>query len=421
MIKGEKIRFDVHNILYSIFKFNKTLNQKSIIELINKNKIEDISFLNNVVLNSMRLQFHTSKIINLYIKKKLRDQEKILLISSITQIVFLDFKDYAVINCSVEIAKKLNIYHGLINAVLKNISKDKKKLKNIKIKYDDLPVWFKNKTSFLKIKEKKIFLENFFQEPSLHIVFKNKEKLNIFEGNLIKTSYLSGFLKGKNNIKEMKSFKNGDWWVQDFSSFLPLHNTKINKNKKYLDACSAPGGKAFQILSKEIPIELIDKNEIRIKTLKSNLHRLNFKSRILKEDFTKFNNSKKYDFIILDAPCSAVGTIRKNPEIFFKNKGPNFSYLTKLQERLLKNAALLLNTNGIILYMVCSFLVSETEEQVHKFLKREKNFKLKNFELIQENSSYIKLVRNNFMKTLPNKILDYNIDGYFAAYLKKTK
>ena len=69
MIKGEKIRFDVHNILYSIFKFNKTLNQKSIIELINKNKIEDISFLNNVVLNSMRLQFHTSKIINLYIKK----------------------------------------------------------------------------------------------------------------------------------------------------------------------------------------------------------------------------------------------------------------------------------------------------------------------------------------------------------------
>ena len=71
--------------------------------------------------------------------------------------------------------------------------------------------------------------------------------------------------------------------------------------------------------------------------------------------------------------------------------------------------------------MVCSFLVSETEEQVHKFLKREKTFKLKNFELIQENSSYFKLVRNNFMNTLPNKILDYNIDGYFAAYLKKTK
>ena len=139
--------------------------------------------------------------------------------------------------------QKIKYISGLIN--VKKYIKDKKKLKNIKIKYDDLPVWFKNKTSFLKIKEKEIFLENFFQEPSLHIVFKNKEKLDIFEGNLIKTSNLSGFLKENKNIKEMQSFKNGDWWVQDFSSFLPLHNTKINKNNKYLDACSAPGGKAF--------------------------------------------------------------------------------------------------------------------------------------------------------------------------------
>ena len=421
MIKGEKIRFDIHNILYSVFKFNQTLNDESIKKIIKKNKIEDVSFLNNVVLNSMRLQFHTSKIISLYIKKKLRDQEKILLVSSITQIVFLDFRDYAVINCTVEIAKKLNIYHGLINAVLKNISKDKKKLKKIKIRFNDLPLWFKNKTSLLTIKEKNIFLKNFFLEPDVHIVFKNNEKLNKFERALVRTSSSSGFLKEKNNIKDMKTFKDGDWWVQDFSSFLPLQNIKFNQNKKFLDACSAPGGKAFQILSKKIPIDLVDKSSLRIKTLKSNLKRLNFNATIFNEDFTKFKNVTKYDFIILDAPCSAVGTIRKNPEIFFKNNGPNFNYLTNIQEQLLKNAALLLNTNGIILYMVCSFLISETEDQIHKFLKREKTFKLNNFELIQENSSYAKLFKNNFMITLPNKILNNGIDGYFAAYLKKTK
>ena len=67
----------------------------------------------------MRFHLHTTKIIQKYIKKKLKDKEKILFISSITQIVFLDFKEYAVINCSVEIAKKLKIYHGLINATLK--------------------------------------------------------------------------------------------------------------------------------------------------------------------------------------------------------------------------------------------------------------------------------------------------------------
>ena len=109
MMKGLKIRFEIHNILFSIYKFNKTLNYSSIQKQISKQKKEDISFLYNVTLNSMRLHIHCLKIIDIFIKKKLRDQEKILLISAITQIVFLKFKEYAVINCSVEIAKKLKL------------------------------------------------------------------------------------------------------------------------------------------------------------------------------------------------------------------------------------------------------------------------------------------------------------------------
>ena len=120
MIKGEKIRFDIYNILYSIYKFNKNLSSQDIQKKISKHKKEDISFLNNVTLNSMRFNLHSSIIIKKYIKKKIRDKEKVLLISAITQIVFLDFKEYAVINCTVEIAKKLKMFHGLINAVLKN-------------------------------------------------------------------------------------------------------------------------------------------------------------------------------------------------------------------------------------------------------------------------------------------------------------
>ena len=129
MVKGLKIRFIVHNILFSVYKFNKTINDISIKKQIDKLKKEDISLLYNVTLTSMRLHLHCLKIINKYIKKRLRDQEKILLISAITQIVYLNFKEYAVINCSVEIAKKLNLYPGIINATLKRIAKNKKSLK----------------------------------------------------------------------------------------------------------------------------------------------------------------------------------------------------------------------------------------------------------------------------------------------------
>ena len=422
MIKGEKIRFDIHNILYSIYKFNKTLNNIDIQKRINKNKKEDISFLNNVVLNSMRYHLHSYKIINKYIKKKIKINEKILLISAITQIVFLDFKEYAVINCSVEIAKRLKIYHGLINAILKNISKDKNKLKNININFDDLPFWFKNRTNSLSNSEKDIFLKNFNKEPSLHIVFKDADKLNKFEDNLIKTSEISGFLTKRKNINDIKSFKKGEWWVQDFSSFFPLHNLQIKeKNKKFLDACAAPGGKSFQILSKKHKLILNDKNERRIQTLKTNLRRLNFNTKILNKDFTEFEEKEKYDFIIIDAPCSAVGTIRKNPEIFFKNKGPNFKELLSLQEKMLKKASNLLNSNGLIIYMVCSFLKSETDDQINNFLKKHSNFKIFNFDLISHDVNLSKIINNNFMKTLPDNLLGYYIDGYFAAYLRKLK
>ena len=251
MIRGEKVRLDVHNILYSIYKFNKSLKKKDIENIIKKHKKEDISFLNNVILNSMRLHFHSLRIIEKYTKKRIKDNEKILLISSVTQIVFLNFKEYAVINCSVEIAKKLKIFHGFINATLKNISRDKEILKNISTKFDDLPKWFKNNCKDLTKSEKQNFLKNFCIEPSLHIVFKDKDKLNNFEENLIRTSEISGFLTKKKDITILKSFIKGDWWVQDFSSFFPLQNLEIkDKNKKFLDACAAPGGKSFQLLSK---------------------------------------------------------------------------------------------------------------------------------------------------------------------------
>ena len=422
MIKGVKIRFEIQNILFSIYKFNKTLNNSSVKNQINKQKKEDISFLYNVILNSMRLHLHCLKIINIFIKKKLRDQERILLISAITQIVFLDFKEYAVINCSVEIAKKLKLYPGLINASLKNIAKNKNDLKQTKIDFDDLPLWFKKNTQFLSSYKKKQFLENFYKEPNIHIIFKDEEKLKKFEDKLFKTSIVSGFLLDGKNFQHRNSFVKGDWWVQDFSSFLPLYNfEQLNENMIFLDACAAPGGKSFQILSKKYNIVLNDKNKTRIQTLKANLKRLNLSAQILNEDFIQFDNKRKYDVIIIDAPCSAIGTIRRNPEIFFKNRGPNFNELVSLQENMLKKASFLLNTNGFIIYMTCSFLKIETIDQVEKFLKLNNDFLLSSFKLKENKSNYSKLIKNDFMITIPNTIFNYNIDGYFAAFLKKIK
>ena len=123
--KGVETRLKIHNILFNVFKHGLNLDSSKISKVIKNNDDKDVKFIYNVTLNVMRYQFHCEKIILKYTTKKSKLHEVILLKSAITQIVFLEFKEYAVINSSVEIAKKLNIYHGFINACLKRIAKDK--------------------------------------------------------------------------------------------------------------------------------------------------------------------------------------------------------------------------------------------------------------------------------------------------------
>ena len=420
MKKGVQARLIVHQILSEIKKNNLNFDNLKIQRKINKFSENDKSLINTVCLNSMRKYYFVKKIIDKYLTKKPSLNLEILLLSAITQIVFLNFKAYAVINCSVEIAKKINLNPSLVNATLKNINREKSKLVNIKISYNDLPEWFQKNTSELKIYDKNIFLENFHNEPDLHLVFKDQERMKLFEEELFPSSFTSGFLPIKKKVESIQSFHSGNWWIQDFSSSYPL--IRLNKKlyaKKIIDLCSAPGGKAFQILSKKLPIVLNDKSKNRLEFLKENLKRLKYEAKILNLDLINSDLKEKYDLVILDAPCSSLGTIRKNPEIFFKNNTPPIDKLVKLQKKLLDKAASLTNNGGTIIYMVCSFLKDETVMQIENFLNNNKDFSLeKNVFEDKKNITKI-LIKNHCINTLPTKIYNFNIDGYFASCLIK--
>ena len=166
-----------------------------------------------------------------------------------------------------------------------------------------------------------------------------------------------------------------------FHLFFHWKTLIFKKNNKFLDICAAPG-EAFQVLSKGLEITLNDKSKKRLERLNSNLNRLKFKATILNYDAQKFDLKQKYDFIIVDSPCSSVGTIRKIQN-FFKKDEPDLKKLINTQEKILIRASELLNDNGIILYMVCSFLHAETINQIENFLSA-KNFKLAKFKVSKE-------------------------------------
>ncbi len=418
MNRSTKTRYTIFQILIEIFKkninFDKILNEK-----IAKNNFnaDEISFINNVCLSSMRRSLHCRIILNKFVKKKLKTNEFVLLSSAIVQIVYLNIKPYAVVNETVNVSKKIKVFPGFINAILKNIAKNLDEVKKTKIVLKDFPRWFVdeiNKTKNINIDS---FINTFYKQPNLHLVFKSAKNLRALKEPITESSSKSAFVKVQKKISSIDNFHKGEWWVQDFSSMLPLAiNNKI-KNNDILDICAAPGGKAFQILSNNNVI-LNDINKKRILKLKENLHRLNYNPEIKNLNALDFNENIKYDIVLLDSPCSSIGTIRKHPEIFFRSTKPNFISLNKLQNSLLKKSSKLVKIKGMIIYMVCSFFHSETLKIINNFLDQNKNFSIEKY---NTNSNLLNIKHlissEGYFLTMPTKFKDHYIDGFFAVQL----
>ena len=420
MLKGVQTRLIAHYILCEIIEkltnfddiFNTYISQYKLSE-------SDTKFIQNIVLTTMRYNLHANKIILKYVKKNKNMHQNILLLSAITQLVFLNFKEYAVVNSSVEIAKfkNINIYPGFINAVLKKIIKDKKKLKEVKVNYEDLPKWFLEETCKIDSKEKEDFLKTILKVPTLHIVFKNEKLKKLFNLKSKETSNTSIYLNHHFKIKELPNYNNGDWWIQDYSTMLPLYLINDFEGKDIIDLCAAPGGKSFQAISMGGNLDLYEISKHRTKKLKENLNRLGFNNSVFIKDSLEISNNKKYDYVLVDAPCSSVGTIRRNPEIFFRKNKFEKEKLLLIQKKLLEKASLITKKKGIIIYMVCSFLKIETIDQINSFLKKNNNFVIKKF----NNNINIKefVDDKGFVNIKPKTIKDFNIDGFFAAQLIK--
>ena len=418
MNRSTKTRYAIFQILIEVFKKNRNFetvfNQKIIEFNFNKN---EISFINNVCLNSMRKSIHCKIILNKFIKTKLKTNEFILLSSAIVQILFLNIKPYAVVNETVNVSKKIKVFPGFINAILKNIIKNINNLKKIELKLTDFPKWFVDEINKSENVNPYFFIDTFHKQPSLHLVFKSENCLNNFEEKHTKSSTKSAFVEVKKKISDIDNFKEGDWWVQDFSSMIPLAiNNKI-KNYNILDICAAPGGKAFQILSNNKVI-LNDINKKRILKLKENLSRLRFNPEIKNLNALDFIEDKKYDIVLVDSPCSSIGTIRRHPEILFKSEKPNFVKLNQIQKNLLKKSSKLVKNKGKIIYMVCSFFHSETIKIIKKFLKENKNFSIVKY---NQNSKLLDIknliTEEGYFLTLPTKYKNYYIDGFFSVQL----
>jgi len=416
MKKSVKIRKIIFEILNDIYQKNKNFDE-SFVTYTKKTLINDQekSMIYNVVLNSIRNNIFIKDILDNFLKKRTSIKIRILLLSAITQILYLNFKDYAVTNDTVEVAKIKKLNPGLINSLLKNVINSSNKINKKKLSLSNIPAWFVNTLKKnIKIDISKI-IENISYEPSLHLVFKNKEYLNKFNEKHVNSSPTSAFFTDDKKVTEIQNYEKGHWWVQDFLSMLPIYLSPEIESKRILDMCSAPGGKAFQSLSLNGDVTLNDISVKRSAILKKNLIRLNFNNKVNNQNALKISEKQCFDVVILDSPCSGVGTLRRNPEILFKKQPPNLEFLIKTQESLINKAAKLLNSQGILIYMVCSFLFEETKAIKNKFLDQHQNFSQLKFNFSNKNDITKFIDKDGDIFSIPEKYKSYMVDGFYAV------
>jgi len=426
--------------------------EKKLDEVINNsidfNKLDkrDKAFVYLIINTSMRRHKQAKLIYNHFANTGIKNRNRYLnsiLTIAIVQLIWLKVAPYAVLNNAVEQAKK---YGGdkqskLVNALLRNMLRNESEWINL-IPDDsvNLPEWIFKSWSVLYGEQAVKEIVNLAMEPppldiivSKKISEQEKQKLK-FELN--GEEILPNVFRCKFNgpIESLPRYYDGIWWIQDAASQIPCNllltkipkhfiNTKTN-SLKFLDLCSAPGGKASQLLDNDLDIVCVDKNESRSKRFDENMKRLNFKASIYIANAENYDPGFKPDIVLIDAPCSATGTIRRNPDIFIKPAPKNLDDLIKIQDNILKNASKILNKNGIIMYITCSLQKIEGERRIEKFLIEQSNFSIipfcpNEYPLIESC-----ITKEGFLRILPNNLnfdsdnIINGSDGFFVSLLK---
>lgn len=354
------------------------------------------------------------------------------------QILFLEkVPDYAAVNEAVEFVKKLQgqAAADLTNAILRNIIRNKEGIRypnpdedvNAYLSaYYSHPSWLVKRwlNRFGRDETEKLLVAN-NNKPSLTLRVNNlvtnpaelKSLLNSVDLKFTEGKYLKEFIKMNSltNITDWEYFTKGYFSVQDESTGFPIKLLNVMQGMRVLDLCAAPGGKTGYIadeMRNTGEIVALDKFESRLKILEKNLTRLKVSNVITKTiDAFDYVDEAGFDRVLIDAPCSGLGTLTKKPDLKWKRDLGDIRKIVNIQYELLKKGASLVKENGYVVYSTCTIEPEENYELIKKFLAENVNFSI-----VKDSSLIPKTVidENGCVATLPHV---HGIDGSFSAKL----
>lgn len=221
-------------------------------------------------------------------------------------------------------------------------------------------------------------------------------------------------------LEELPGYEEGAFWVQDFAATLPVRLMGDLAGKTVLDMCAAPGGKTMQLAAAGAEVLAVDKSEPRLDRLVENLERVGLTAELFCTDAAALEGLDPFDAVLLDAPCSATGTIRRHPDLPWIRDEDSMKSLTGLQDKLLDRAAALTKPDGTLVYAVCSLEPREGEERIAAFLARHSNFARNAVTANEISPAENALAPSGDVRVLPCHLADQGgMDGFFISRLRR--
>jgi 16S rRNA (cytosine967-C5)-methyltransferase len=289
------------------------------------------------------------------------------------QLLFLKIPDHAGVDLSVRLAqmdRHAARFAGLVNAVLRRLAREgTERLAALDTVALDTPGWLLARwNKSYGAKKARAIAAAHGHEPALDLTVKGDppgwaERLH---GRTLPTGTVRTIVDGP--VALLPGFAEGAWWVQDAAAALPARLFGEIKDKRVADLCAAPGGKTAQLAAAGARVTAIDRAPARLARLRDNLRRLALDAELICADISTWAPEQKFDAVLLDAPCSSTGTIRRHPDIPWRRRPADIAALSDMQAHLIERAVELTRSGGVLIYSTCSLEPEENEAIVAALL-----------------------------------------------------
>jgi len=341
-----------------------------------------------------------------------------------TQVLFLQTPAHAAVSTAVDLARERREtggYAKLINAIARKIARTgPAQLDKIPIRADT-PAWlWRSWERAYGPQAARAIAAAHRKEPPLDLTIKYESEACAWAERLGAELLANGSLRlaGSQTVAALAGYDDGAWWVQDAAASLPARLLGDVAGKRVFDLCAAPGGKTLQLAAAGADVIAVDKSEARLERLADNLARTGLHAESVAADVLHWRPEDKADAILLDAPCSATGAIRRHPDVAWTKSETDIAALAKLQAKMMDRAAGVLKPGGVLVYCVCSLQPEEGERQMQAALKT--NAALRREAIGPgEIGGLAAINAQGELRTLPSMLGEKGgMDGFFAARLR---